>query len=65
MNEKRRARKFRWQTGLSTLLLLIGAIAVWLAVDDQFKENVRTEKELLILEQTNAEVDSVIEQVSQ
>ena len=60
MNSQQKPRKFRWQTGLSTILLLVGAFAVWLSVNDQYKKNDRIKQELPILRQVELDARDVI-----
>jgi len=65
MNRQQKPRKFRWQTGLSTILLLVGAFAVWLSVNDQYKKNDRIKQELPLLRQADKEARGVIAELLQ
>ena len=65
MNSQQKPRKFRWQTGLSTILLLVGAFAVWLSVNDQYKKNDRIKQELPLLQQADLEAKRVIAELLQ
>ena len=65
MNSQQKTRKFRWQTGLSTILLLVGAFAVWLSVNDQYKKNDRIKQELPLLQQADLEAKRVIAELLQ
>ena len=61
MGDETPKRKFKWQTGISSFLLLILAIAIWLAHNEQRHRNALLKRELFRIVQIQEEVQTLIE----